>query len=130
MAEAESKMESGPAGATELKSKILEYAWWLKKNGFADSTIARYIQSCNTLASLGANLYDPESVKEVIAKQKWLEGTKLDYVSFYDSFAKFLGLKWQKPKYRSETKFPFIPLESEIDLLIRGAGKKAARFFK
>jgi integrase len=108
----------------EVKGKILEFAWHLKKNGFAESTIKRYIQSCNTLTSYGANILDPESVKETIAKQKWQDGTKLNYVDFYETFIKFLGLKWQKPKYKHSRKLPFIPLESEIDLLIHGTGKK------
>jgi len=107
-----------------VKGKILEFAWYLKKNGFADSTIKRYIQSCNTLTSYGADILDLESVKGTIAKQKWQNGTKLNYVNFYNTFTKFLGLKWQKPYYRKSAKLPFIPLESEIDLLIHGTGKK------
>jgi len=108
----------------KVKGKILEFAWHLKKNGFAESTIKRYIQSCNTLSSYGANILNPETVKEAIAKQKWQDGTKLNYVNFYDTFIKFLGLTWQKPKYKHSRKLPFIPLESEIDLLIHGTGKK------
>ena len=107
-----------------IKGKILEFAWHLKKNGFAESTIKRYIQSCNTLRSYGADILDPESVKGTIAKQKWQDGTKLNYVNFYDTFIKFLGLTWQKPRYKHSRKLPFIPLESEIDLLIHGTGKK------
>lgn len=108
----------------DVKGKIVQFAWHLQKNGFAESTIKRYIQSCNTLTSLGAKLLDPESVKEAIAMQKWLDGTKLNYVNFYDTFAKFVGLKWQKPRYKNTAKLPFIPLESEIDLLIHGTGRK------
>ena len=128
LAEVETRKEKA-AGATKtdletVKGKILEFAVRLKNNGFADSTIKRYIQSCNTLTSYGANILNPESVKETIAKQSWQDGTKLNYVNFYDTFIKFLGLKWQKPRYKHSRKLPFIPLESEIDLLIHGTGKK------
>jgi len=128
LAEVETRKEKA-AGATKtdletVKGKILEFAVRLKNNGFADSTIKRYIQSCNTLTSYGANILNPESVKETIAKQSWQDGTKLNYVNFYDTFIKFLGLKWQKPRYKHSRKMPFIPLESEIDLLIHGTGKK------
>ena len=82
----------------DIKGKIVEFAWYLKKEGFAESTAKRYIQSCHTLTSLGANLLDPESVKGAIAKQKWQDGTKLNYVNFYDTLAKFLRLKWERPR--------------------------------
>jgi len=110
----------------DIKGKIVEFAWYLKKEGFAESTAKRYIQSCHTLTSLGANLLDPESVKGAIAKQKWQDGTKLNYVNFYDTLAKFLRLKWERPRYTTTAKFPFVPLEKEIDLLIHGLGKKTS----
>jgi len=109
---------------SDIKGKIVEFAWYLQKEGFAESTIRRYIQSCHTLINQGADLFTPESVKEVIAKQKWQEITKLNYVNFYDTLAKFLSLKWERPRYAATAPLPWIPLESEIDLLIHGTGKK------
>jgi len=39
-------------------------------------------------------------------------------------------LKFDKPRYRKVEKLPFIPLESEIDELIAGMGKRMACFLQ
>lgn len=75
----------------------------------------------------GAYLNDPETVKETIAVQEnWSTTTKSNVTLAYKSFADFLGVKWNPPRYKHSNKLPFIPLESEIDTLICGAGKKTA----
>jgi integrase len=71
-----------------------------------------------------ANLLDPESVKETIANQPLTETTKRNYTNTYDAFAKIMGIHWKKPNYKPNTVMPFIPLESEIDQVIYGTGKK------
>lgn len=38
----------------------------------------------------------------------------------YCSFVKFLGLTWKAPKCKYNRVIPFIPLESELDDLVRG----------
>ncbi|MEM2687896.1 MAG: hypothetical protein QW796_06070, partial [Thermoproteota archaeon] len=72
--------ESRAAGATEktsdIQSKILEFLWWMKKNGYKESTITDRGRRLRRLIKLGANLFDPESVKEVIANQSWSEARK------------------------------------------------------
>jgi DNA-directed RNA polymerase subunit M/transcription elongation factor TFIIS len=73
-------LRKGLAGATtqltDTKSKLLEYAWWLKKNGKSDSTIEGRTKLLRIMVKRGANLYDPETVKDVIAKQPWCNGRK------------------------------------------------------
>ena len=130
-------LKEGPAGATEkateaeIKGKIVEHAWYLKKEGYRDSTIRVRATYLKILAKRGANLFNPESVKETIARQQsWCENTKLTVVSIYDTFLKMLGLGWNPPKYRVNEKLPFIPLESEIDQLISSANKRLATFLQ
>jgi hypothetical protein len=60
----------------EVKGKIIEYAWWLKKDGKSDSTILGRTKILSVLTKRGANLYDPESIKEAIANQPWSSGRK------------------------------------------------------
>ena len=75
----------------------------------------------------GANLAEPESVKETIALQDhWCKGTKHQTVQAYNKFAKLNRLDWTAPKYKRATKKPFIPLEKELDALIASCGKKTA----
>jgi hypothetical protein len=83
-------LNNGLAGATtqtiDSKSKILEYAWWLKKNGKSDATIEGRTKLLRTLVKRGANLCDPETLKEVIAKQPWSNGRKNNACDAYSSF--------------------------------------------
>ena len=55
----------------DFKQKILEYALWLKNSGKSEATIIGRIKLLKRLTKRGANLYDPESMKTIIAQQKW-----------------------------------------------------------
>jgi integrase len=78
----------------------------------------------------GANLLDPESVKEVIARSSWGNGTKATAVVAYSSFLEMVNGIWDPPRYKVPESLPFIPLESEIDALINGCGKKTSCFLQ
>ncbi|MEM0049014.1 MAG: hypothetical protein QW424_01570 [Candidatus Bathyarchaeia archaeon] len=106
--------ESRAAGATaNIQEKILEFLWWMKKQGYRESTIESRGRKLRRLVKLGANLLDPESVKDIIARQKCSDSTKEALVCAYDLFVKWLGIKWEKPTYKRIQKMPFIPLERE-----------------
>jgi integrase/DNA-directed RNA polymerase subunit RPC12/RpoP len=137
----EEKNGSGPAGATtpnqpsqtrtaDIKGKVVEYLWWMEKQGFAESTIRLARVALKVLMERGANLLNPESVKEVIAKQKWSQSRRRNVINAYDRFAKYVGLSWEKPKCNVQRKIPFIPTEQEIDALIAGSPKKLAAFLQ
>jgi len=130
----ETRTENRLAGATtklfDPKSKILEYAWWQKKNGKADSTIEGRTKLLKILVKRGADLYDPETVKEVIAKQQWCNGRKNNACDAYTSFLKMVGGKWEPPIYKTIRKIPFIPKETEIDQLIAGCSRRMATFLQ
>ena len=129
LVEVKSRIEKRAAGATkpdeaDVKGKIVEFAFKLKKDGYKETTIESYITVLKTLARKGTNLFDPESVKETIANQPLSETTKRNYVNTYDAFAKIMGFYWKKPNYKPNERIPFIPLESEIDQLIYSSGQK------
>ena len=115
----EKAVESGKwaAGATEIaqsltgdtKALLIQFAWWMKKQGYADSTIMRRVKALEVLCKRGAKLYDPESVKEVIAKQKWSESGKGVVIRAYSCFLKMVGGSWTPPMIREVEKLPFIP---------------------
>jgi integrase len=134
LAEVEPQEENRAAGATEtltdIKGKLVEFAWWLKKQGYKDTTITSKVKLLRVLAKRGADLSDPESVKEVVARQEWSEGRKENAVDAYTSFLVFVGGKWNPPKYRRVDKLPFIPTEQELDALIAGCGRKMAAFLQ
>jgi len=121
--------EKRAAGATENKAKsaIINFLWQLKKEGYTETTIWNYRRYLNWLLKAGANLLDPESVKETIAKRKgWNETTKCIVSAAYATFAKINGIPFKPPRYKAAKKLPFIPLEEEIDALIAASGKKLA----
>ena len=93
-----------------------QYMAYLEREGYVQET--RYPYLIRRLSKLGANLQDPESVKQVIGQQKIKNGTKLQFVYAYDSFAKMLKIPWEPPHYTQEENTPFIPYEKELDQLI------------
>lgn len=109
---------------------MLEYLFHLHKQGYSEATIRLHRTALKVLTERGANLFDPESVKEVIAKQKWSSARRYNVISAYNSFLKFIGLSWEKPKCKVERKIPFIPTEAEIDALIAGSGRKLSAFLQ
>lgn len=124
-------LEARQATKADIKGKIVEYAWWLKKEGYADSTVHVRSRNLRRLAKLGANIYDPESVKETIANQtSWSVSSKANIVDAYHTFTRMLGVTWTPPRYKHERSFPFIPTEAEIDQLIASCGNKTATFLQ
>jgi integrase len=77
-----------------------------------------------------ANLLDPESAKSYIASANVTEARKAKLVEDLDRFYRWRPIPFEKPNYRRIEKLPFIPLESEVDQLIAGVGKKAATFLQ
>ena len=132
----ESRIKSQAAGATtqseaNINGKIVEYMWFMKKQGYAESTIKTYVIILNALKNRGADLNDPESVKLVIAEQQtWSKGRKWNVVKAYTLFLKMQGLTWIKPRYKPIQKIPFIPTEKELDELISGCSKQLATFLQ
>jgi integrase len=119
------------AGTTsEAKAGLIEFAWWLKKQGYKDSTIESITKLLKALVKRGADLLDPESVKEVIAKAEWSMGRKENAVDNYTLWLSFKGGSWNPPLYKRVHKLPFIPTEQEIDALIASCGPKTATFLQ
>lgn len=135
MPEVESRTEKQPARGTktteaDVKGRMVAFMWELKKQGLKERTIRTYHCYLETMKKRGANLLDPESVKEAIANQKWSENTRTLAISAYSKFLEVMGGTWKPPKHRKVRKLPFIPLESELDQLISGAYKKLATFLQ
>lgn len=107
------------------EAKIIEFIWWMKKQGYKESTYLSRDRRLRRLVNLGADLSNPESVKETIAKQeRWKESMKEVAVFAYDLFAKWMGLKWERPRYKAIRELPFIPQEREIDDVIAGCNEE------
>ena len=112
----------------DLWSKYVQYLWYMKKQGYAETTTQTYFHILEMLQRCNANLNDSENVKEVLAKHDWGKGRKWNIVKAYTLFLKMQGLTWEKPKYCPIEKIPAIPPEQQIDNLIAGSSRQIALF--
>jgi integrase len=130
--EPENQRAAGATKPTEAtaKGKLVEFTWWMNKQGYAKASIRGYLSCLRTLWKRGANIYDPESIKDVMAKQKWSANRKRNAINAYSLFLKMEGLTWEKPRCKVTRTIPFIPTEEELDALIAGCGKKTATFLR
>ncbi|MBS7620579.1 hypothetical protein KEJ32_00385 [Candidatus Bathyarchaeota archaeon] len=74
LVEAHKQTEKQEAGATwqpEIKGKIIDFLWHLKKEGYSKKTIEVYGERLSQLAK-SCNVLNPEEVKKFIAeKETW-----------------------------------------------------------
>ena len=92
--------------------------------------MTRYARSLTTLESRGADINNPESVKDVMAKQKWQEGTKQSVVNAVLRYYKYNNINAAFPTYKRQDKVQFIPTEQELDQLISGCKHRLATFLQ
>jgi integrase len=131
LVEVETRTEVGQREATaDQKGLLFNFAWEMKKAGYAESTIERRTRLLKVLASRGANLQDPESIKETIARQTWENSGKEQAVNAYSTLLPMIGKTWNPPFYRRVQKLPFIPIESEIDEIIAGCSHQISAFIQ
>lgn len=111
---------------TDLQAKVLQFAIKRENNGRKD--VKTVVAKLRLLQKNGADLYDPENVKEVLKKMPVKNTTKTYIRDCYQMFLKFLGGTWEKPVYTCEETVPFIPTEAEIDQLIAALSRQLSTF--
>jgi integrase len=126
----ETAQREGTTQTAEIRGKIVEFAWHLKKKGLAESTIRNRTQALNRLVEKGADLTNPDSVETILATESLTAATKTMYVESYRSFTRVFNIAWIPVKVKYEPKQPFIPLETELDQLIAGSGRRLAAFLQ
>lgn len=123
----ETKTVAGEGKTTsDLKGKIVEFAWYLKKQNYSEDTLIIYVNSLKNLIGAKADIANPESVKEILAQMKCGEARKHVIIAAYTLFLKTQGLTWNPPMCKVNRKLPFIPTERELDDLIAACGRKMA----
>ena len=108
------------------KGLLLQFRLYLAKEGYGDSS---YVDHIRMLLNSDCNVYDPENVKEVIAKKKCKDGTKMQTCYAYNALTKMLGLSWVMPTYHQEDYLFFLAEESELDTLISATKSARMRTF-
>jgi integrase len=136
--ETETRLEKA-AGATvtqpmdlkTLNGILTQYMAYLESEGYADDHDDEhaYVRLLRLLAKRGANFFDPENVKLVIARQPWKDGVKRMAVYAYDALTIVLKIQWTPPDYKQQETLPFIPEERELDALISGSQSRRMTAF-
>ena len=114
----------------DINGKLLEFHIKMKLQGYKDTTIRLNQSVLNTLMTKGADLTNPESVKQVISQQSWSGSRIRNACVAYTAFLKYIGLTWEQPIYTIIRKKPFIPTEEEIDALIAASPNPLATFLQ
>jgi integrase len=115
---------------SEQKQILLDYAWWMKKQGYAKQTIQGRTSIINTLLNRQVNIENPESIKEYLASQECSPGRKRNIVHAITAYYKSKGTTWNPPKYHRIPKIPWIPQETFVDQLIAGCPGKYKPFLQ
>ena len=122
----ETKTVAGENDQLEVKGKLLQFAFYCQKEGMKPATTRTFNSAIQRIAKT-ADINNPESVKEALAKMRVTENTKVSYCVAYTVFLKFQGKSWCAPRYKYRQKLPpFLPNEDEINDLIAGCGTKTA----
>ncbi len=66
----ETKTIAGESLKQDVKGKIIDFSFWMLKEGYSKSTIKTRTKILQRLVRLQADILNPESVKETIAKQQ------------------------------------------------------------
>jgi len=122
----EQAQREGTTSTADIKGKLVEFLWHLKKEAYSPKTIEVYSKRLLQLAD-NCDISNPEKVKEFIAnRETWNNSTKLLTVASYKTFMDFVGIPFKPPRYQPQEKIPFIQTEKELDDLIAGCAKKKA----
>ena len=107
--------------------EILAHGFWMRKEGYSETTIERYVRLLKELGKR-SDLRDPESVKVGLTRTGWADGTKEMACGAYVIYAKQHGFIFVPPRYRRIEKLPFIPLDSEVEQLKGAMGLRYSAF--
>ena len=107
---------------------VVNFGLWMQKEGYAPKTILDRTKTIRRMARVGT-LLDGEAVKSWVSKLPIKGGSKLNIFKAYATYSKWKGFRFDYPIVNNtEPLLPFIPLESELDALIAGSGRKLSAF--
>jgi len=90
----------------------------MRNDGYSENTIAPIGTRLRNLTKR-VDLDEPEEVKRFLAGTEWSNGYKENMVNAYNHYAVVHGLSWKRPRYQRAYSIKRLPLEADIDLIIR-----------
>jgi integrase len=118
--------------SAEVKNQIVEivnFQLYLQRQQYPEKTIIDYGRKLRHFVKKGLDLFDPEAIKESVAKIK-KTNTKVNKLSIYGTFLKWKDIPWDKPRLIPEEIDPFLPQPSEVEQMICGMGWKLKPFLQ
>jgi integrase len=98
---------------------------YLERQGYYNEI--SYLDLLKSIVKDGADLLNPENVKEKIARHKykdkkgqeqpWKDSTKMLTVYAYDAFCKMNNIQWEKPHYHQGETMLIVPDERDLEQL-------------
>ena len=95
----------------------------MKKDRLAETTI-KVTDRRLRMMSKCVDLNNPEKVREYLAKKEGKNSYIEGLVDSYDRYARYNGVKWNKPLIKRSSQPPYMPTSEEVTILTTDAGKK------
>jgi len=107
----------------DVKGMLVKYTFWMEKQGYDPETIRGWLSCLRALLSENADLQDPESVKEVLAKDaprlalkkkpRWGQYRRQNIINAYKLFMRINKMqvwdKWGKTQEQDNQEIPVHP---------------------
>jgi integrase len=101
----------------------------MERQGYKAHTVQSAVHSLKSIARR-VSLLDVEAVKAYLSAAPLTQSRKEVLADHLARFYRYRRIPFDKPHYTRVETLPFIPLESEVDQLISGMGRKTATFLK
>jgi hypothetical protein len=89
---------------------------WCEKRGYKAHTIRGALNGLKSV-DRQTDLLDPQAVLSYLAHGKFGDVRRENLATHLERFYKWKGIPFEKPRYKRAERLPFIPTESEVDLL-------------
>jgi len=115
-------------GATSAVQRMEGYAHIdayriaMQQSGLRESTIRPRIRNILRVARR-RNIRNPSEITDYLSKVNWTENTKAKRIEDIAAFYQFEHISWTKPRCRRIERLPQVPLEADIDQLIKTVQK-------
>jgi integrase len=109
-----------PCRNENIKGKIVEFLWQLKRQNYAEDTLTSYGYNLQELVKLGVNLFAPQSFIDKMTElgEGKTDIRKYNLAKSYKCFLNHYHIEAKLPKYKVKRPLPYVPPERFLDQLI------------
>jgi len=97
----------------------------MKNNNKSDDTI-KFTRKALARLSKNTDLNSPQAVKTYIANLKTADSYKKQLCIVYNRYCKYVGIKWEMPRYSQEARNIALPTKEKLLMIIANSGETLA----